>query len=400
MSITNYLAATIFTVCLFPSLAADAGEFTTLYSFKGGANGGNPSGSLTYHGGELYGTLPAYDANLSYMGGVYKVHASNGAYKAIYAFQGGTDGRGPANGVIYSNGMLYGTTWFGGGGCPSQGCGTIFSIDAKSGVEHALFNFSPGPNNTPVGAGALISLAGTLYSTTEIGGTSGKGSIFAFNPTTDSFLTLYNFTGGLDGNQPNPTLLYQNGLFYGTTQFGGTACTHSSPGGCGTIFTIDPTTGDEAVLHAFKSGVDGKYPYSNLIYRAGRLTGDTNLGGDRQSCRRGCGVSFFVKTRNGNETVINTFATLGESYSGLALVHGVAYEALPYGGSGYGELVQLDLKSGQQTVLYTFSGGADGSFPQAALTYHDGALFGTTTSGGNVGCAQQNGCGTVFEFVP
>jgi hypothetical protein len=51
------------------------------------------------------------------------------------------------------------------------------------------------------------------------------------------------------------------------------------------------------------------------------------------------------------------------------------------------------LKTGQQTVLYTFSGGADGSDPEAPLTYHDGAFYGTTYRGGA-------GIGTVFKYVP
>ena len=76
-----------------------------------------------------------------------------------------------------------------------------------------------------------------------------------------------------------------------------------------------------------------------------------------------------------------------------------AYESLPSGGSGgFGELLEVDLKSGQQTVLYTFTGGSDGKDPQEALTYHDGAFYGTTLFGGNHNCSQ--GCGTVFKFVP
>ena len=43
------------------------------------------------------------------------------------------DGAVPASGLLYANGLLYGTTVFGGGGACSQGqalqgCGTVFSL--------------------------------------------------------------------------------------------------------------------------------------------------------------------------------------------------------------------------------------------------------------------------------
>ena len=47
----------------------------------------------------------------------------------LYSF-GGPDGGTPVAGLIVVNGVLYGTTTYGGTGsaCGSQGCGTIFSI--------------------------------------------------------------------------------------------------------------------------------------------------------------------------------------------------------------------------------------------------------------------------------
>jgi len=383
-------------------LAANAGTFETLYAFSGGNNGGNPYGQLTYQHGTLYGILPGFAADVTYLGNVYSVKAANGNYKVVHTFQGGADGAAPT-GLIFQDGIFYGTTAEGGGlGCIqgiNQGCGTIFSIDAKSGVESVLYTFSQDPNSVATGPFAVLDQDGVIYGTTSFGGGSGKGSVFAFNPSTESFATLHGFTGGADGNDPNPQLLYENSLLYGATSYGGTGCALHL-GGCGTIFTVNPATGVETVLYAFKYGKTGKIPYSNFIYHAGWLTGDTLIGGDRQSCRNGCGVNFKVKVATGRETVINTFANRGESYSGITLAQGAVYETLPYGGSGYGALAQLDLKSGQQTVLYTFTGGADGKYPQAPLTYHDGAFYGTTLGGANPGCFANEGCGTVFKFVP
>jgi hypothetical protein len=160
---------------------------------------------------------------------------------------------------------------------------------------------------------------------------------------------------------------------------------------------LDPTTGAEAVLYRFK-GYYGEFPNSNLSYHAGSLIGDTSAGGNR-ACERGCGINFKIKATTGRETVLEDFGSGGENYSGITVVNGNAYETLPSGGSGgYGELLEVNLKSGQKTVLYTFTGGSDGNSPQAPLTYHNGAFYGTTFFGGNDNCYE--GCGTVFKFVP
>ena len=46
-----------------------------------------------------------------------------------------------------------------------------------------------------------------------------------------------------------------------------------------------------------------------------------------------------------------------------------------------------------ESVLYNFTGGADGASPQSKLTFYNGNLYGTTNSGGA-------GSGTVFELSP
>jgi len=155
------------------------------------------------------------------------------------------------------------------------------------------------------------------------------------------------------------------------------------------VFSINPSTGLEAIIRAFGTKARGHDPYSNLVYDKDSLIGDTLVGGN-PDCVRGCGVSFKIKVATGHESVLATFTTRQQSYSGITLRDGNAYEVLPSGGNGSGELLQVDLKSGQQTVLYTFTSGADGSDPQAPLLYYDGAFYGTT-DGGN---------GTVFKYVP
>jgi uncharacterized repeat protein (TIGR03803 family) len=74
---------------------------------------------------------------------------------------------------------------------------------------------------------------------------------------------------------------------------------------------------------------------------------------------------------------------------------GNLYGTTQYGGAfNRGTVFKLD-QSGSETVLYSFTGGTDGAYPQSQLIW-DGAsnLYGTTTEGG----ASNNG--TIFKLAP
>jgi len=71
-------------------------------------------------------------------------------------------------------------------------------------------------------------------------------------------------------------------------------------------------------------------------------------------------------------------------------------------GVGYGTVYKLTNHNGawMPTVLYEFQGGMDGANPAARVVFGpDGALYGTTSAGGNNGCNNQ-GCGTAFRLAP
>ena len=67
------------------------------------------------------------------------------------------------------------------------------------------------------------------------------------------------------------------------------------------------------------------------------------------------------------------------------------------GASGQGTVFKLD-PIGVETVLYSFSGGADGGQPITAGVIRDSAgnLYGTTACGGTASCS--SGFGTVFKL--
>jgi len=153
--------------------------------------------------------------------------------------------------------------------------------------------------------------------------------------------TVLHTLSGTDGSQPDGTLLRDGqGNIYGTTFYGGTF-------GAGTVFKID-TADNETVLYNFTGGADGGYPHAGLIRdEAGNFYGTTEAGGT---------------------------ATAAD-----------------------GTVFKLD-PAGNETVLYSFGGGLDGSSPYGELLRDPaGNLYGATLAGGRSNCESQ-GCGTVFRL--
>ncbi len=86
---------------------------------------------------------------------------------------------------------------------------------------------------------------------------------------------------------------------------------------------------------------------------------------------------------------------------------GNLYGTTAGGGLGYGTVFELSPNGGSwnETVLYSFTGGADGAYPMNSYVIFDSAgnLYGTTEWGGANTCLPDyvaNGCGVVFELSP
>jgi uncharacterized repeat protein (TIGR03803 family) len=223
---------------------------------------------------------------------------------------------------------------------------------------------------------------------------------------------LHTFTGGSDGANPNGALIADTaGNLYGNTTYGGDGGSCSHFGGCGVVFKLSPD-GTETVLHTFTGGSDGANPIAGLIAdRAGNLYGTTFFGGGRGSCYRGCGVVFKLSP-DGAETVLHTFTGGSDGSSPeaplIADSAGNLYGTTDYGGgicsgpfAGCGVVFKLS-PDGVETVLHTFTGGRDGADPSAGLIAdRAGNLYGTTFFGGGRGsCYGGTGCGVVFKLSP
>jgi uncharacterized repeat protein (TIGR03803 family) len=206
-----------------------------------------------------------------------------------------------------------------------------------------------------------------------------------------TYTVLYEL-GGKHGIFPAAGLIEdEKGNFYSTTENGGTS--NGCVDGCGTVFKLDKT-GKETVLYSFTGGADGAIPIAGLIRdEAGNLYGTTDGGG-----ASGNGTVFKLDA-NGKETVLHSFAGGADGadpHAGLIRdAAGNLYSVTVGGGtSNRGTVFKLDT-NGQETVLYTFTGGADGGFPEDRLIRDAaGNLYGMTEAGGN------SNLGTVFKVDP
>lgn len=383
----------------------DAGPiFKLVHSFRilPKEDGHSPQAALLDVSGTFYGTTISGgrgDANCDGgCGTVFKV-TKTGAESVVHSFTGGNgDGSYPSASLIDVDGTLYGTTRSGGTGCDTNGCGTVFAIDA-SGQERVVYSFKGGADGVGPVAG-LIDVAGTLFGTTLYGGTgsngcqSGCGTVFAVT-TSGVETVLHSFQGGSDGVAPWAALTNVKGTLYGTTAGSDSDVCHKRGVCDGTVFKIS-TTGSETVLYNFKGGSDGRLPYANLVDVDGTLYGTTGSGG-RSGCYAGCGTVFKI-TRSGAESVLHRFAGGSDGASpvaGLIEVNGALYGTTEAGGgscqsSVCGAVFKIT-RSGAETVLHSFTGSAsDGGTPLAGLIDTDGTLYGTTEQGG------KNGQGAVF----
>jgi uncharacterized repeat protein (TIGR03803 family) len=213
---------------------------------------------------------------------------------------------------------------------------------------------------------------------------------------------LYSFTGGSDGAYPNAVIKDAKGNIYGTTSAGGSGSACEM--GCGTVFKLS-SNGKETVLYSFKGGADGASPYAGVIQDAqGNLYGTTYYGGDI-ACPGGCGTVFKL-SKTGKETILYRFkgGANGENpITGVIQdVEGSLYGTSILGGDttcvgGCGTVFKLN-KTGKLTVLHRFTGGADGYGPDAVILDAKGNLYGTAGFGGDLSCGQSVGCGTVFKL--
>jgi uncharacterized repeat protein (TIGR03803 family) len=198
-----------------------------LHTFGAPGDGRYPQSRLTYSGGLLYGTTYRGGAGTSDGGAIFSLAppaSAGGAWTeaVLYSF---SDGSNPITDLAAAtNGVLYGS-----------GDGGVFSLTPPitSGAPWTLtvlhtLDGTPGDNLL------LNPSSGILYGTT-LAGTHEKGTVFQLTPPGTSggawtYTVLYTFTG-TNGQNPSVLVPGSGGVLYGCTQVGGSS-------GNGTVFAL------------------------------------------------------------------------------------------------------------------------------------------------------------------
>jgi uncharacterized repeat protein (TIGR03803 family) len=314
------------------------------------------------------------------------------------------DGANPAAGLVYSGGVLCGTTLNGGG----QGAGTAFYLSLDGNNFNAFRTFTNSPDaGSPQGE---LAVGGTrFFGTTAGGGSNGTGTAFVAQ-TNGSVSVLRSFAAvsadtatNFGGASPGASLALSGGTLFGTTTAGGAAAN-------GTVFSLTTNGATFSVLHDFSlldsqtgTNADGAVPAGGLILAGNRLYGAAAGGG-----AGGNGVVFAIDTNGANFTTLHSFSPLDTltatntdgamPLGGLVLSNDTLYGTTYAGGhGGRGTVFSLQTNGLNFTVLHQFTPAdpatgtnLDGASPCAALTLSSNVLYGTASAGGT------GAAGTVF----
>jgi hypothetical protein len=254
--------------------------------------------------------------------------------------------------------------------------------------EKVLYSFQGLPDGSVPAGGLVFDTHGNLYGATTEGGSNSCpgiaqcGTVYQLTPPatkgdawTETVLYIFLGKNHNDGNTPaGGVMIDAAGNLYGTTAYGGggSCILLGTNVGCGTVYELSPPTQKggawtETVIYNFKGNTDGQLPIGDLVFdKQGNLYGATQYGGGYGSCNpsfyQHCGTIFKLsppKTKGGKWT---------------------------------------------EKVLHGFKGGTtDGATPNGGLVLDStGAIYGTTSAGGNTNCMGAGfvGCGTVFELAP
>ena len=218
--------------------------------------------------------------------------------------------------------------------------------------------------------------------------------------TAPQFRTIYNFHGA-HGVGPSTGVVIAGGALYGATGSGGS---HDF----GVVYSLTPPSSPgapwtETVLYNFTGGNDGSSPTTLTIGLGGILYGTTN-----NLSSAGVGTVFSL-TPPAAAAGAWTYALVhgfsgpdGGDPQGVVVQNrnGAIYGTTSSGGAAdLGVVFRLDppaspASAWKETVLYSFS-GSDGAYPYAGVAIGKGeVLYGTTTAGAGTGY------GNIYSLAP
>jgi uncharacterized repeat protein (TIGR03803 family) len=307
-------------------MAPDGSAFSVLKSFVG-TDGGSPETGLALAAdGILVGTT--YGGGISNYGTIFKIAINGTGFQVLHYFTGGADCKNPTSDpIIGSDGAIYGVTYYSDGATR----GTIYKINPGGDAYSVIHTFTGTPDGQQPIARLLQAADGMLYGTTMFGGVSSQlGAIFSLNLDGSSYSVIHALQSSSgEGRGPQAGLCQSaNGMLYGTTYSGGSA-------GAGVIFQVD-TSGNYSIVRSFQTtGGDGQHPDTDLIEAPdGFLYGGTYAGGAGggtlfKIMNDGSGYTVLRSFSSSG----NDFNTPNDMFQ---QANGVFYGTMQHGGGGSG----------------------------------------------------------------
>jgi uncharacterized repeat protein (TIGR03803 family) len=381
-----------------------AQTFTTLHSFDGDRDGGNPNAGLVLSGRTLYGSTSTGGNKGD--GTVFGVNTDGTSFRVLHYFTN-ADSFGPNGGLVLSGNTLYGTTKAGGG---VLNLGTVFAVNTDGTGFKVVYDLT---NSTSQKA----PISGLVLSNNILYGEQDYGELFSLNTDGTGFMLmplLFPDLGELFGG-----LTLSTNTLYGTS-YGGPSGSLS-----GAVYALNTDGTGFTALYAFTplsndypaTNSDGANPQAGLVLSGNTLYGTAVAGGIW-----GGGTVFKLNTDGTGFTILHSFLfTLpgggmnnnytnmgGASPGGLVLSGNTLYGTSGGGSLGQGTVFAMNTDGTGFTTLYNFSAltgpnysgtsgtNSDGGLPTPSLILSGNTLYGTTYFGGN------SGWGTVFSisFTP
>ena len=255
-------------------MATDGSMFETVYHFDE-TSGINPSSDLLLaSNGLLYGT--AMNGGEFNNGTIFQMDPTDDSFQLIHTFSIiGELGAKPRAALIEgSDGKIYGTTQSGG----NDGSGTIYRFDLDGGNLEVVHHFSTDENTGRSPSYKVYEHTnGLLYGTTIFGGSSSDeedGTIFKINKDGSGYSVLKIFNSGENGAPAGPLNSNNDGYLYGVTQNGGDNLV-------GTIYRISLADESFETIHQFDV-TNGISPRGELLTNNadGWIYGIANRGGN------------------------------------------------------------------------------------------------------------------------
>lgn len=276
-----------------------ANAYTKKADLAYNTSGASPVGDLILENGKLYGMASSGGANGD--GTIYEYDLTSGTLSGKVDFDYNTSGSNPTGKLEAYNGKLYGMTTYGG----ANGDGTVIEYDPSTSTLSVKSDF----NNNTIGSnpmGSLIAYNGKLYGLANSGGGSFNGTVIEFDPATSSLTAVADFDYTTMGAYPEGSLTLAGTKLYGIANQGG-------GNGDGTIFSFEPATNTLTGLADFSYSTTGYGSTGGLTMYKGKFYGVSVGGGANFD-----GVLFEYDTTTGTLSAKTDFdySTIGAQPSG------------------------------------------------------------------------------------